>query len=98
MPRLRPWKDSPVDAYPPIGDYAMIGDCHSVALVSRTGSIDWACIPRMDAGSCFGRILDWKHGGYCSIGPTGDHDVPLRSYVDNSLVLRTTFRTPGGEA
>src|SRR5207253_3332855 len=51
------------DPYPPIGDYAAIGDCHSIALVSRSGSIDWACIPRFDAGSCFGRILDWDSGG-----------------------------------
>jgi GH15 family glucan-1,4-alpha-glucosidase len=84
--------------YPPIGDYALIGDCHSTALVSRAGSMDWACIPRFDAGSCFARILDWDRGGYCSITPTGKHDVPLRSYVDNTLVLRTTFRAKGGEA
>src|SRR5436189_158123 len=55
MPRWRPWKDSPVDAYPPIGDYALIGDCHSVALVSCAGSIDWCCAPRFD----YGEIAPW---------------------------------------
>ena len=85
------------DHYPPIGDYALIGDCHSAALVSRTGSIDWACFPRFDAASCFGRLLDWEKGGHCSITPTGHASKPERTYVDGTLVLATTFRTSHGE-
>ena len=85
------------DPYPPIGDYAMIGDCHSVALVSRTGSIDWACPRRFDAGSCFARILDWEHGGHYSITPTDLSEPPTRSYVDGTMVLATTFRSGEGE-
>ncbi|MBV8162118.1 MAG: glycoside hydrolase family 15 protein [Acidimicrobiia bacterium] len=85
------------DPYPPIGDYALIGDCHSVALVSRAGSIDWACPRRFDAGSAFGRLLDWEHGGHCSITPTALSKPAVRSYVDGTLVLATTFRTNDGE-
>jgi GH15 family glucan-1,4-alpha-glucosidase len=84
--------------YPPIGDYALIGDCHSAALVSRRGSVDWCCMPRFDSGSNFGRILDWDKGGFCSIEPTRRSAEPLRSYLDGTLVLATTFRTAGGEA
>jgi GH15 family glucan-1,4-alpha-glucosidase len=85
------------DPYPPIADYALIGDCHSVALVSRMGSIDWGCPWRFDAGSVFCRILDWERGGHCSITPTALSEPPLRSYVDGTLVLETTFRTADGE-
>lgn len=52
-------------------------------------------MPRVDSSSCFGRILDWQNGGYCSIAPDG----PCRSerqYAGQSLILQTTFRTERG--
>src|SRR5947209_9990604 len=83
---------------PPISDYAFISDCHSMALVSRSGSIDWCCMPRVDAASIFGRLLDWEKGGYCSIAPS-DHEAScFQAYLEDTLVLETTFRTEGGEA
>lgn len=87
--------DSP---YPPIGDYAFIADSNSAALVSRSGSIDWCCMERIDSGSCFGRLLDWENGGYCSIFPTDHSHTISRQYVDGTLVLETNVRTEGGEA
>jgi GH15 family glucan-1,4-alpha-glucosidase len=84
--------------YPDIGDYALIGDCHAAALVSSDGSIDWCCLPRFDARSCFGRLLDWQLGGYCAITPSDEECSQFRRYLGDTLVLETTFRTPGGEA
>jgi len=78
--------------YPPISDYALIGDCHSAALISRAGSIDWCCLPRFDSDSCFGRLLDWQHGGHFSITPKGKAQVH-RQYLDDTLVLLTTYRS-----
>ena len=88
-----------VGGYPPIGDYALIGDCHSAALVSRDGSIDWCCLPRFDSGSAFGRLLDWDGGGHCEVRPVGDGTWECsRRYLDDSLVLETTLLGAAGEA
>jgi len=80
---------------PPIADYAFLSDCHSAALVDRQGSIDWWCVPRFDSPSVFGRLLN-PDAGHWQICPAEDFDV-ARDYVDGTLVLRTTFRTAGGE-
>ena len=82
--------------YPPISDYAYISDCHASALISRSGSIDWCCMPRIDSASCFGRLLDWNRGGFCRIAPTDKFEV-ARRYLDTSLVLETTYRTDHGK-
>jgi GH15 family glucan-1,4-alpha-glucosidase len=91
-------KRRPADRYPPIADYAMIGDCHSAALVSRSGSIDWCPLPRFDSGTSFGRLLDWDAGGYCSITPVGRGASTTRRYLEGTLILETTFRVGTAEA
>src|SRR3954471_6501113 len=85
------------DRYPPIGDYGFIADCHSAALVSRGGSIDWCCMPRVDSSSCFARLLDWDRGGHCSV-EVDDLEDTSRQYLEGSLVLETTFRAKDAEA
>lgn len=82
--------------YPPIGDYGLISDGRSMALVSGTGSIDWCCMPRVDAPSCFGRILDWDRGGHCTIAPVADRVAWSRQYVQGTMVLATTAACAGG--
>lgn len=82
---------------PPLSDYAFLSDCHSSALVSRDGSIDWCCMPRIDSPSCFGRLLGWENAGCCRIAPGEDYHVERR-YRGDSLILETTFKTAGGVA
>ncbi len=84
--------------YPPIGDYGLISDCHSMALVSAAGSIDWCCMPRVDSPACFSRLLDWRSGGLCSVTPLGTGHVSSRQYVPETMVLVTTFAEDGSEA
>ncbi len=86
------------DRYEDIAEYAFIADSNSTALISRAGSIDWCCIQRIDAGSCFGRLLDYDQGGYCSITPRSGLQSVARQYVEGTLVLETTFEAEGGEA
>ena len=78
----------------PIGDYALLSDCRSAALVSRAGSVDWLCCPRFDAPAVFARILD-ADGGHFAISPAGDFQAS-RAYVDQTMALETTFRTGAG--
>jgi alpha,alpha-trehalase len=82
----------------PIADYALLSDCHSAALVSRAGSVDWLCFPRFDGPSVFGRILD-EHAGHWSIGARDATEAEVsRRYVEDTMVLETTFRTSTGTA
>ena len=83
-------------AMTPIADYALLSDRHSAALVSRDGSIDWLCFPRFDSPSIFGRVLG-DEAGYWSIVATGATQA-TRRYLDRTMVLETTIRTPTGTA
>jgi alpha,alpha-trehalase len=80
----------------PIGDYALLSDCRSAALVSRAGSVDWLCFPRFDAPAVLARILD-PDGGHFAIRPAGEF-AASRAYLDQTMVLETTFRTAAGTA
>lgn len=84
-----------MNTYPPISDYALIGDCHGGALVSRDGSIDWCAFHRFVASPVFARILDWERGGHFRIAPRGDYEV-TRRYLPGTNVLETTFETATG--
>jgi hypothetical protein len=79
----------------PIADYALLGDCHSAALVARDGSIDWACFPRFDSPALFCRILDVERGGTFGVSAEGTLSAE-RAYLEESNVLATRFETPTG--
>jgi GH15 family glucan-1,4-alpha-glucosidase len=79
-----------------IEDYALIGDMQAAALVGRSGSIDWLCLPRFDSDACFAALLGGPEHGRWALGPQ-EHDArATRRYRGDTLVLDTTFRTAGG--
>lgn len=80
----------------PLSDYGLIGNCHTAALSSSGGSIDWLCLPRFDSPSLFARILDSERGGYWQISPIGANTSTHR-YLPNTNVLETTFNSDTGQ-
>jgi alpha,alpha-trehalase len=80
----------------PIADYALLSDCHSAALVSRSGSVDWLCFPRFDRPAVFARMLD-ERAGHWAIAATGEAEL-TRRYLEQTMVLETTIRTGTGVA
>ena len=85
------------ETYPPIGDYGLISDMHSSALVSTAGSIDWCCFPRFDSPAIFSRILDWQKGGFFQVAVREIRSVSRR-YLPETNILETTFTTDTGVA
>ena len=75
----------------PIGDYALLSDCRSAALVSRAGSVDWLCFPRFDAPAVFARILD-PGGGHFAIRPVGEFEAS-RGYLTPVSYTHLTLPT-----
>ena len=79
-----------------IEDYALIGDCHTAALVARNGSIDWLCFPRFDSGACFAALLGTEEHGCWTLRPAAEIRQIRRRYHDDTLVLETEYETTDG--
>jgi GH15 family glucan-1,4-alpha-glucosidase len=81
---------------PLIEDYGLIGDTHTAALVSKSGSIDWLCLPQFDSPACFASLLGDEHHGHWQISPAGEVTSVRRGYQGDTLILETEFHTPEG--
>jgi alpha,alpha-trehalase len=81
--------------FPPIADYAFLSDCHTGALVAPDGAIDWLCVPRFDAPSVFGTLLDRQAGAF-RFAPFGINVPTARVYEPGTNTLLTTWTTSTG--
>jgi len=82
-------------AWPTLYDYGVIGNQHTTALVARDGSIDWACFPRFDSPSVFGRLLDRPAGGFHQLAPR-ERCISHQQYVNGTNILSTLFELRPG--
>ncbi|MCO6006287.1 glycoside hydrolase family 15 protein [Actinoallomurus purpureus] len=83
------------EAFAPIADYGFLSDTETTALVAPSGNIEWMCLPRVDSPSVFGSLLD-RDAGYFRVGPAGVEVPAARRYIPGTMVLETTWWTPGG--
>ncbi len=81
--------------FPPIGSYGFLSDCHTSALVSYDGAVEWLCLPRFDSPSAFGALLDRGAGNF-TLKPRGVIVPISRRYEPGTLVIETTWVTDSG--
>lgn len=79
-----------------IEDYALIGDCHTAALVSNRGAIDWLCLPHFDSAACFAALVGSEGNGHWTIAPATPVRRVRRRYREGTLILETEFETDEG--
>ena len=82
-------------AFPPIADYGFIADREVTALIAPSGNIEWLCLPRPDAPSVFGAILDRSAGAF-RLGPAELFAPAGRRYIPGTNILETTWQTSTG--
>jgi len=87
--------DAAPNRYPPIGSYGFLSDCHTSALVSYDGAVEWLCLPRFDSPSAFAALLD-RGAGHFKLKPHGVVVPISRRYEPGTLVIETTWVTDSG--
>ncbi|MET0303143.1 MAG: glycoside hydrolase family 15 protein [Microbacteriaceae bacterium] len=85
----------PIDG-PALEEHAAIGDGRTVALIDRSGRIDWLPLPGLDSAPVFAALLDEESGGSIELAPVGEAEMSRR-YIPGTNVLQTTWTTAKGK-
>ncbi|MBC6996876.1 glycoside hydrolase family 15 protein [Cytophaga sp. FL35] len=72
-------------------DYGIIGNCRSAAIISKTGSVDWCCLPEFDSSSVFAKLLDEKIGGSFGFEVDDAYEI-TQTYIENTAILCTKYK------
>ncbi len=94
-PSAAPQSAATPSPFPPIADYAFLSNCHTGALIAPDGSVDWLCVPRFDAPSVFGTLLDREAGAF-RFAPFGINVPTARIYEPGTNTVASTWTTPTG--
>lgn len=81
--------------FPPIGSLGLLSDGETAALIAPSGNVEWMCLPEPDFPSVFGTLLD-RSAGRFRVGPFGVTVPAGQRYLLASMVVETTWMTPGG--
>lgn len=81
---------------PAIGDYGLIGDTRTAALVSGCGAIDWMCVPGFDGEPVFGRLVGGPEAGTFRLGPAVPAAPRRRRYRPETATLETIWAVGEG--
>ena len=85
-------RTQPGQAAAPISDHGAIGNLRAIALVAKSGTIDFLCHPYLDSPSVFCALLDPDAGGSFAIAPAAAHPWTTRQiYIPDTNVLITRF-------
>ncbi len=71
-------------------DYGIIGNCKSAALISKTGSLEWCCLPNFASSAVFAKLLDEKKGGSFEIIVDDSYNI-TQEYLWETNILNTEF-------
>lgn len=71
-------------------DYGIIGNCKSAALISKTGAMEWCCLPNFNSASIFAKLIDNQKGGSFEI-LVGEEYLISQKYIFHTNILETTF-------
>jgi alpha,alpha-trehalase len=97
VPASTPQSAAAPSPFTPIADYGFLSDCHTGALIAPDGAVDWLCVPRFDAPSVFGALLD-RGAGTFRLGPFGINVPSGRVNEPGTNTLITAWKTPTGWA
>jgi GH15 family glucan-1,4-alpha-glucosidase len=76
-------------------DLGLVGNCQFSALIERSGSVVWCCLPRFDSEPVFSTLLDERDGGSFGVA-AADGRPGTQRYLENTNVLETRFESPTG--
>jgi GH15 family glucan-1,4-alpha-glucosidase len=71
-------------------DYGIIGNGKSAALISKSGALEWLCLPVFDSASVFAKLLDREKGGSFEFVTDENYHYTQR-YLSKTNILSTIY-------